>query len=261
MNNATLSEYVEFARETAYQAGQLTLQYYQKELHPDTKSDGSPVTIADRQAEQLIRAAIEKRYPGHAILGEEYGSSQDQAAEFRWIIDPIDGTKSFVHGVPLYSVLIGLEIAGKVEVGVVYFPALNEMVSAATGSGCWWNGRQAHVSPVNQLDKSVLSFTDFGAFYKYGGEEAFMRLAQRVAIRAGWTDAYGYALAATGRVEIMMDPIMAVWDCGPFPPIFAEAGGYFGDWQGNLTIQAGRGLATSQALLPEVLRVIELSGE
>lgn len=257
-----LSLYLAFARETAYQAGQATLKYYQQNLQPEIKLDGSPVTLADRASEQLIRSAIEKRFPDHAILGEEFGDSAGAsgASGFRWIIDPIDGTQSFLHGVPLYGVLIGLEIEGKVEVGVAYFPALNEMVSAASGLGCWWNDRQARVSPKERLEESVVSFTDIGNFSRYGGEENFLRLARKAWYRPGWGDAYGYLLVATGRAEVMIDPIMAVWDCGPFPPIFREAGGYFGDWQGNETIYAGRGLATSLTLLSQVLDALQWEG-
>jgi histidinol-phosphatase len=251
-----LVQYLDFAREMAYEAGRLTLEYFQQGLRPDIKQDGSPVTTADRRSEESIRRAIELKYPGHAILGEEFGESDPKPGGLRWIIDPIDGTQSFIHGVPLYAVLIGLEIDGKVEVGVAYFPALNEMVSAASGQGCWWNGRQCRVSNVSQLERSAISFTDYGNFARYGGKEAFERLGQRAWYRAGWGDAYGYLLAATGRVEVMLDPIMAIWDCGPFPPIFREAGGFFGDWLGNETIYAGRGLGTSRELLPQVLALL-----
>jgi myo-inositol-1(or 4)-monophosphatase len=130
------------------------------------------------------------------------------------------------------------------------------MVSAASGLGCWWNGRPCHVSGVRALEEAVVSFTEFGNFRTYGGEAGFERLARRARYVAGWSDSYGYLLAATGRIEVMLDPIMAIWDCAPFPPIFREAGGYFGDWQGNETISAGRSLATSRALLPEVLKVL-----
>ncbi len=262
MKQDQLSNYLEFARKMAYEAGQGTLRYFQKGLQADTKLDGSPVTMADRKSEESIRKAIETTYPDHGILGEEFGDRKMEggagsgSSSCRWIVDPIDGTQSFIHGVPLYSVLIGLEIEGRVEVGAAYFPALDEMVSAASGLGCWWNGRPCRVSTVRDLSKAVVSFTDIMNFYKYGGIEAFERLAQRAWHRPGWGDAYGYLLAATGRVEVMIDPIMAVWDCGPFPPILREAGGYFGDWQGNETIYAGRGMATSNELLGEVLGIL-----
>lgn len=252
-------EYLEFARETAYQAGQLTLEYFQKGLVPELKIDQSPVTLADKKSEQYIRAAIEKRYPSHAILGEEFGSTNGSdsggagGASFRWIIDPVDGTQSFIHGVPLYAVLIGLEIDGKCEAGVAYFPALDEIIYAASGLGCWWNGRQAHVSDVQSLDRATVSFTDIGNFHKHNCAEPFQRLLRRAWYRAGWGDAYGYMLVASGRAEVMADPIMALWDCAPFPAILREAGGYFGDWNGNETIYTTRSVATSQALLAEVL--------
>jgi myo-inositol-1(or 4)-monophosphatase len=252
----TLASYLEFATETAYLAGKLTLGYFQAGVRPEFKQDATPVTEADRQAEELIRRRIEERYPRHAILGEEFGAKELHGATHRWIIDPIDGTKPFTRGVPSYSVLIGLEIEGSVEVGVAYLPALDEMVYAATGLGCWWNGRRARVSSISRLDQAVVAYSDVAGFQRYGRGEAWQRMAQAVYFRAGWGDGYGYCLVATGRVEIMLDPVMSTWDCGPFPPILQEAGGYFGDWQGRPTIYAQEGLATSQSLLPQVLDLI-----
>jgi myo-inositol-1(or 4)-monophosphatase len=251
-----LQGYLRFARETAYQAGRLTLEYFNKGVVADAKADGSPVTIADKRAEELIRRAVERRYPEHAVLGEEFGESNAGASR-RWIVDPIDGTKAFIHGVPLYGVLLGLEIDGVVEVGVAYFPALEEMISAASGLGCWWNGKPALVSPVDRLDKGVVCYTDMGGFWQNNRWPPFERLARRASIRAGWSDAYGYMLVATGRVEVMLDPVMAVWDCGPFPPIFREAGGYFGDWKGNATIYGKEAVATSLALKDEVIELLQ----
>ncbi|MCL4298895.1 MAG: inositol monophosphatase family protein [Anaerolineae bacterium] len=253
----SLRDYLDFTIETAWQAGQLTLGHFQTGLRPDFKSDESPVTVADREAEKLIRSRIEKRYPGHAIIGEEYGSQENTAgSSHRWLIDPIDGTRSFVRGVPLYAVLIGLEIEGQCQVGVAHFPALGEIVAAATGEGCWWNGRRARVSPVERLKDAVVTHYDAASFDKYGRAAAWERLKQTTGYRAGWCDAYGYALVATGRVEVMLDPIINPWDGGPFPPILSEAGGYFGDWRGNPTIYAREGLGTTQLLLPEVLRLL-----
>ncbi len=252
-----LTDYLEFTTETAYLAGKLTLGYFQAGVRPDYKKDDTPVTVADRLSEELIRRRIEERYPDHAVVGEEFGIKETQGAAFRWFIDPIDGTKAFVRGVPLYAVLIGLEVEGKPTVGAAYFPALDEMLCGAIGLGAWWNGRRARVSECDRLDRAYLACTDPGSFAKHGRQAAWERLAQATYYRAGWSDAYGYLLAATGRVEIMVDAIMDVWDCGPFPPILAEAGGYFGDWKGNVGIYGREGLATTQKLFPEVLRVIE----
>jgi histidinol-phosphatase len=251
-----LTEYLEFAVETAYLAGRSTLGYFRTGVRPDFKQDDTPVTVADRLSEELIRRRIEERYPQHAIVGEEYGVKETQGAAFRWFVDPIDGTKSFIRGVPLYAVLIGLEIEGQPAVGAAYFPALDEMLSGATGLGAWCNGRRAHVSDCASLDRAYLSCTDIASFAKYGKQAAFERLTQATYYHTGWSDAYGYLLVATGRVELMLDPVMDVWDCGPFPPILAEAGGYFGDWQGNVTVHGREALSTTQKLLPDVLRLI-----
>ena len=248
--------YLDFVTETAFLAGRLSLGYFQTGIQPDFKEDDSPVTIADRKVEEFIRHRIAEKYPRHAVLGEEYGTEGAADATHRWIIDPIDGTKSFVRGVPLYGVLIGLEIEGQVEVGAACFPALDELIAAATGEGCWWNGRRARVSPVASLAEATVTFTDVANFPKYGRGTAWERLQQATKFRAGWGDAYGYLLVATGRVELMLDPIMSVWDCGPFPPILKEAGGYFGDWQGNATVHGNEALGTTQTLLPEVLALI-----
>ena len=252
----SLPKYLDFAAETAYLAGRLTLGYFQTGVRPDVKADDTPVTIADRRAEELVRHRIEKRYPRHAIVGEEYGTKEVGGASHRWFVDPIDGTKSFVRGVPLYAVLIGLEIEGSVKVGVAYFPALDEMIAAASGEGCWWNGRRAHVSDVSTLQQALVTFSDVASFARYGRSEAWERIKQTTYYRAGWGDAYGHLLVATGRAELMLDPIMNAWDCAPFPPILREAGGYFGDWQGNPTIHGNEALATTQVLLPEVLKLI-----
>ena len=253
----SLRAYLDFTLETAWEAGQLTLGYFQTALRPDFKADESPVTIADRQAEEFIRHRIEKRYPDHAIVGEEFGSRESAAGySHRWIIDPIDGTRSFVRGVPLYAVLIGLEIVGKCQVGVANFPAMGEMIAAAMGEGCWWNGRRARVSEVKQLRDAVVTHYDAAAFAKKGRTEAWERIKQVAGYRAGWCDAYGYLLVATGRADLMLDPEMNIWDCAPWPPILEEAGGYCGDWQGQPTIYAGEFMATTKTLLPEVLGLL-----
>jgi len=141
-------------------------------------------------------------------------------------------------------------------VGVTFCPAMGEMLAAASGEGCWWNGRRAHVSDVTHLKRATVAHSDVASFDKYGRSAAWKRIVEATYHHAGWSDAYGYLLVATGRAELMLDPIMNVWDCGPFPPIFQEAGGYFGDWQGNPTIYGDESLATTQMLLPQVLNLI-----
>ncbi|MDP8951793.1 MAG: inositol monophosphatase family protein [Actinomycetota bacterium] len=251
-----MRSYLDFAVQTAHEAGRLTLGYFRAGVRHDFKPDDTPVTVADREAEQLIRAKIGAKYPDHTIVGEEYGVEEGVEASHRWIVDPIDGTKSFIRGVPLYGVLIGLEIEGVCEAGVAYFPALDEMVYAATGEGCYWNGRRAQVAPTERLERSTVSFTDPASFDKLGRTGAWRRIQESTYYRVGWSDAYGHALVATGRLELMLDPIMNPWDCAPFPPILREAGGYFGDWSGEETIYGDEGLSTTQTLLPQVLQLV-----
>jgi histidinol-phosphatase len=253
-----LRPYLEFGVQTAYEAGRLTLPYFGTEAaRPEFKADDTPVTVADREAERLIRERIGARYPRHAVLGEEYGEAEGADTDHRWVVDPIDGTKSFVRGVPLYGVLIGLEIEGVCEVGAAYFPAIDEMVCAATGEGCYRNGRRARVSTTQTLTQGMVSFTDAASFEEHGRGGAWLRVLSATGGSRGWSDAYGHALVATGRMELMLDPIMNPWDCGPFPPILREAGGYFGDWSGNETIYSGEAISTTRSLLPEVLSLIE----
>jgi histidinol-phosphatase len=252
-----LRSYLEFATQTAYEAGRLTLGFFGTEdARPEFKDDDTPVTVADREAEKLIRSRIGARYPEHTILGEEYGETEGAEADRRWILDPIDGTKSFVRGVPLYGVLIGLEIEGICEVGAAYFPAIDEMLCAATGEGCFLNGRRTHVSTRN-LAQGIACFTDAASFAEHGRAKAWERLLSAAGSTRGWSDAYGHALVATGRAELMLDPIMNPWDCGPFPPILREAGGFFGDWSANETIYANEAMSTTNVLLPEVMRLID----
>jgi len=249
-----LRPYLDFATQTAYEAGRLTLGYFGTgAARPELKADDTPVTVADREAEKLIRGRIEARYPKHAILGEEYGETT--GSDHRWILDPIDGTKSFVRGVPLYGVLIGLEIDGICEAGAAYFPAIDEMVCAATGEGCYLNGRRTNVS-TRSLAQGIASFTDAASFGEHGRGAAWERVLSTAGSTRGWSDAYGHALVATGRAELMLDPVMNSWDCGPFPPILREAGGFFGDWSGNETIYANEAMSTTSILLPEVMRLV-----
>ena len=251
-----LHSLLDFTRETAYLAGRLTLAHYQTGLIPDIKNDGTVVTKADRGAEELIRERIEKYFPGDSIIGEEFGEKGSRESSRRWIIDPIDGTFSFVHGVPLYAVLIGLEINGRVEVGAAYFPALNEMLCAASSLGCYWNSIRCQVSNKDSLAEGLVLCNDPQSMTAGGYTSAWERIRDIAAKRRGWGDAYGYLLVATGQAELMLDPQMNIWDCGPFPVILREAGGYFGDWSGEGSIYKGEALGTSLKLLPQVLALI-----
>ena len=216
------------------------------------------MTIADREAEELIRRRLEKRYPDHGVLGEEYGES-NQGARVRWILDPIDGTRSFMHGVPLYGVLIGVEVEGEAAVGVTYFPPLNEIVAAGRGLGCTWNGEPCRVSKVPRIEEAVVCTTDVERLLSKPIGTGWRRLQQRCAFSRTWGDCYGHALVATGRIECQVDPVMKPWDAGPFLTIVTEAGGKFTTLAGEATLHGGSGVSTNGLIHEEVLRVLRLS--
>ena len=252
-------ELLDFAVDLAYEAGALTLRYYGHLVDAEGKSDGSPVTIADRNAEQLIRKRVAKRFPEHGVLGEEFGES-NTGARVRWILDPIDGTRSFMHGVPLYGVLIGIEADGEPIVGVTYFPPLDEMVSAGKGLGCRWNGKPCRVSSVSRIQDAVVCTTDVERLLSKPIGAGWRRLQQRCAFSRTWGDCYGHALVATGRIECQVDPVMKPWDAGPFLTITTEAGGRFTTLDGRATIHGGSGISTNGLIHEEVLRALTSGG-
>jgi histidinol phosphatase-like enzyme (inositol monophosphatase family) len=247
----SLQQFVDFAIDVAWQAGRLTLAHYQTGVAVERKPDRSAVTIADREGEKLLRRLIEARFPDHAVVGEELGGD-NRDANHRWIVDPIDGTNSFVRGVPFYGVLVALEISGEPVVGVAYFPAVDEMVAAARGLGCRWNGRNAAVSGVTTLADACVAFTDARNISNRLGPD-WSGLLTDTALERGWGDCYGHCLVATGRAEIMLDPRMNPWDCAALIPIVQEAGGRFTDWKGHVTIDGGDAVSTNGALHDEVI--------
>jgi len=242
------------ALSAAREAGEVTLRYFLKNLAVETKADLSPVTIADRESEQVLRQRIEQRFPDHGILGEEFGAVRDDAA-YRWMLDPIDGTLSFIHGVPLYGVMVGLQHAGEPELGVVHFPALGETIWAQRGGGAWWNGRRAKVSDVARLADATLLTTDLAGFVAAGFDVAYQRLRSAVRLERTWGDCYGHMLVATGRAEVMVDPILHQWDACALLPILEEAGGRFTDWDGARSISSGSGLSTNNLLHDAVIQL------
>lgn len=251
-----LNRLLEFALDMAREAGAITWRHYQGSFVAERKADNSFVTVADREAEAHLRKRIAEAFPDDSILGEEEGQLSGSSNR-RWILDPIDGTYSFVHGVPLYGVLIGLEIDSEPILGVVNLPALGELIHAARGLGCFWNGERAHVSSTSTLNQALLLSTDFGVCEKYGFGPAAESLQRQVHARRTWGDAYGHVLVATGRADIMLDPVMNVWDCAALAPILEEAGGTFTDWGGRRTIHGGNAISTNGLLFDRVMEVIE----
>lgn len=258
MNQDTseLKELLSFAVGLAQEAGEITLRHFRRSYTTSRKADGSFVTQADQEVERFIRSRIEEKYPHDSVLGEEEDTHAGTSGR-GWIIDPIDGTYSFVHGVPIYGVMLALEIAEEACLGVVNLPALGDQVSAARGLGCFWNGEPARVSNVSTLEESLLLSTDFGTCERYGFGAAARRLEGRAGARRTWGDCYGHILVATGRAEVMLDPVMNVWDCAPLLPILEEAGGTFTDWRGHRTIRGGNAIATNGVLFQSVMEIVK----
>ncbi len=255
MDTQSLRDVLAFAVESAQLAGAYTLGFFNAGTPHELKGDNTPVTAADRGAEERLRARIEAAFPDHGILGEEFGEKQGKQPA-RWILDPIDGTMSFISGVPLYSVLVGFEWQQEMVAGVIHLPALRETVYAARGLGCYWNGRRACASDVATLDMARLSATSVKLLYQHGRGAAYERLRDACYADRGWADAYGYALLATGRVDIVLDPIMSIWDSAAVLPVVTEAGGTFTDWSGQATHTADEALATNGVLFDAVMAQI-----
>ena len=213
----------------------------------ERKDDGSPVTDADRAAERAVREWIEQRFPHDGILGEEYGVSRPDAPR-RWFIDPIDGTKSFVRGVPLWGSLVAVVEGESVLAGAAAYPATGELLAAARGEGCFHNGARAAVSTVTELGDAIALTTDPSFAAAPALRARWDAFTGAVACTRGWGDCYGYLLVATGRAEVMVDGVFSPWDAAAFQPIVEEAGGVFTDWLGRPTAFGGNGIATNRAL-------------
>jgi len=247
-----ISDLLEEAVALAQRAGELTLGYFRSAgLAVDWKEDGTPVTRADREAERLIREALELSHPGDGILGEEEDEKASKTGR-RWIIDPIDGTKAFTHGVGLYSNLLALEDERGIVLGVINVPALGETVYAARGLGCYQNGARAHVSLADELAGCYLTacgFSDWDEGALLGVKRAGLELRT-------WGDGYGYALVATGRVDAMVDMQAALYDLAPMPVIIEEAGGRFTDLSGAPGAGGGDGIATNGRIHGALLELL-----
>ena len=234
-------------------AGELTLQWFRSDtLEIERKGDGTPVTAADKAAERFLREEITGRYPDDAIIGEEEASRAGTSGR-TWIVDPIDGTKAFTHGVPLYCNLLAIEDEHGPAVGVINLPALGETVYAGRGLGCFVDGRPARVSTRDRLSGAYLSSCGFD----YWDDDLLLRVKRAGPVLRTWGDGYGYALVATGRIDAMVDPEVAVWDVAPMPVILAEAGGRFTNWGGTGAIDQGTGVATNGVLHDEVLGLLQ----
>ena len=247
-----LSELVEFAELAARASAQVILPYFQSSLNVEKKADGSPVTIADKKAEQCILDLIRKHRPDDGWLGEEFGA-EDGSSGYRWIIDPIDGTIAFIHGVPLFGTLLAVQKDGEMLLGLINMPALQEMIIGVKGSGTFHNGRPCRVSQTANMSQATILTSSCSTLLKHHRQDGFTKLTARAAQSRTWGDCYGYLLLATGRAEIMIDPVVAPWDVAPMLPIITEAGGRITDLDGGEDFPPKHVLASNGLLHNEAL--------
>lgn len=258
--SASLSSLLQAAVEVARLSGDVAHSHYRSAVAVEAKSDGSPVTAADRAAETAAREWLRARFPDYGILGEEFGEERADARR-RWVLDPIDGTKSFVHGAPLWGTLVACCEGDDVLAGVAYFPPVAELVAAAPGEGCWWNDARSRVSEVADLSRATVLTTDERFRDRPERRAGWERVVSRAALSRTWGDCFGYLLVATGRAEVMCDPILSPWDGACLRPIIEEAGGVYTSWEGAPTAFGGSAVATNAALAREVRALIASSDD
>ncbi len=250
--SAELSGLVEFAELAARASAEIILPYFESSVDVETKADGSPVTIADKKAEECVLELIGKHRPRDGWLGEEFGA-QEGSSGYRWIIDPIDGTIAFIHGVPLFGTLLAVQKDGQTLVGLINMPALRQMVVGVSGSGTFHNGQRCRVSQTANVSEATVLTSSFTNLLQHDRQEGFSKLTAQAAESRTWGDCYGYLLVATGRAEIMIDPVVAVWDVAAMLPVISEAGGRITDLDGGEDfppkhVLASNGLLHEQAL-------------
>ena len=253
-DSTEMNEWRAYARHLADLSASVIQPYYRSDFQVNIKADLSPVTIADMKAEEVMREAIMRTYPDHGILGEEFGHHQPDAP-YQWVLDPIDGTKSFITHSYLFGTLIALVKNGKPILGVINQPIFDDFI-IGDGHETRLNDRVVHVRPCARIEDAVLLTTSHWSVYKYQNGEAFSALSQRVQRYNNWGDCHGYYLVACGGADIMTDPILNPWDLMALIPIIEGAGGRITDWQGREPITGSGAVATSGDIHDAIIRAL-----
>ena len=249
-----LLEYKNFCKVLAEASANVIGKYFRTEISVELKNDNSPVTIADKKAEQVMRELIMKQYPDHGIFGEEFGET-NKDAEYTWILDPIDGTKSFICGAYSFGTLIGLLKNGQPIIGVYNHPIFNDFL-IGDNLETRINGETTFIRNCSELNKAVLLTTDHLNIEKYQDIKKFNQLIKKVKLYRNWGDCYGYYLLATGFADIMIDPIMSLWDLLPLIPIIKGSGGVITDYQGNDPVKGKSAIAASPHIHSEIISLL-----
>ena len=262
------TERYDLAQRIAKSAGQITLNWFQSDrFEVEKKDDRSPLTVADRESETHLREQIAQHFPDDTIVGEEFGTTEGSSA-WRWILDPIDGTKSFISGVPLYGTMVAVDRAieesdeRECVIGSIYVPGLDEGIHAMKGQGAWhFRGddaaTRASVASTTNISDAVLATSQVETFDRIGASEVWDRLASEVWFCRTWGDVYGYLLLATGRIEVMVDAVLNIWDAAAVMPIIEEAGGKFTDFNGQSRIDSGNAIASNGPFHDRLLELVK----
>jgi histidinol-phosphatase len=250
----TQQEFIPFIRELAAVSGAVIRQYYLGGVAVEIKGDASPVTVADRRAEEVLRALIMQRYPDHGIIGEEYGEHQPQA-RYCWVLDPIDGTLAFIANCYIFGTLIALTCDGRPILGCIASPLVGHAL-IGTGDDAFVGERRVRVRACARLEDATLLTTDHWDVFRYRNGPAFEALSKRARVYRSWGDCHGYFQLATGGADIMLDPDMSAWDIMALVPVIEGAGGRITDWQGRDPIGADSIIASGGPLHDEVVRAL-----
>lgn len=253
--NQDLEEILEVASDIAEKAAQMAFSYFRQPILIEVKENQTPVTVADKKTEEFIRKSLLEDFPGFGILGEEYGEESTHN-QYVWTVDPIDGTRSFIRGIPLFGTLVGLLDRGKPIGGIMVLPALEETYWAGMGLGTFCNGHQIHVSQAHHLKNAVTSVGDVYAFEQAGKEKVLKSLIEKTEICRGYTDCFGHSLVMRGALDAMVDPVVSIWDIAPLACMIEEAGGLYFDFHGEKTIHGKSFISCGPGLQKEILSVL-----
>lgn len=254
MNKSELNDFKSFSRFLAYRSGDIIKKYFRTEINIESKSDLSPVTVADKKSEEAMREIIMKEFPEHGILGEEFGV-HNEGSEYQWILDPIDGTKSFICGAVTFGTLIALTKNGEPILGVINQPVIEHFLIGDNDS-TELNDQKVGVRDCESLSEAVLVTTDHFNIGRYHNQQKFENVVKQVKLYRGWGDCYGYYLLATGYIDIMIDPIMSPWDLMALVPVVKGAGGIITDYQGNDAIKGISIIAAPPSIHSEVIKLL-----
>lgn len=243
-----------FAQEIIKEAGAITLKYFRKSFQTELKADFSPLTIADLECENFLRQKIAESFPRDGIYGEEQAKSGDQSQ--RWVIDPIDGTKSFVCGVPLYSVLLSYEINEIPVLGLCYVPAVDELYFASTGNGAFCNNEPIQVSEKRDFENAVICCAGHKSMHNHGYDIGLNRISNDLMASRTWCDAYGHMMVARGDAVAMIDPVLEHYDISAPWLIVREAGGKFTTIDGKSDLPGASGLSSNGIMHEAILKII-----